>query len=128
MLKVIALGRVTKDVEVKYTQSGKCVCTFIIAANREFKNEQGTYDTDFVPVVVWGKAAELCGNSLAKGHKVLVEGRLQNRSYEAKDGSKRYISEIISTHIEFVERKADVQPKTVDKMGTETPFDENVPF
>lgn len=132
MLKVIAMGRVTKEPEVRYTQSGKCVCTFIIAVNREFKNEDGNYDADFIPVVVWGKAAELAGNSLDKGHRILVEGRLQNRSYEAKDGSKRYIAEIISQHIEFVERKADVKPKTMDKMGTDvtgdTPFDENVPF
>lgn len=128
MLKVIAMGRVTKEPEVRYTQSGKCVCTFIIAVNREFKNEDGNYDADFVPVVVWGKAAELAGNSLDKGHRILVEGRLQNRSYEAKDGSKRYIAEIISQHIEFVERKSDVKPKTMDKMGTEEPFDNVVPF
>ena len=128
MLKVIAMGRVTKEPEVRYTQSGKCVCTFIIAVNREFKNEEGNYDADFVPVVVWGKAAELAGNSLDKGHRILVEGRLQNRSYEAKDGSKRYIAEIISQHIEFVERKSDVKPKTMDKMGTEEPFDNVVPF
>lgn len=128
MLKVIAMGRVTKEPEVRYTQSGKCVCTFIIAVNREFKNEEGNYDADFVPVVVWGKAAELAGNSLDKGHRILVEGRLQNRSYEAKDGSKRYIAEIISQHIEFVERKSDIKPKTMDKMGTEEPFDNVVPF
>lgn len=132
MLKVIAMGRVTKEPEVRYTQSGKCVCTFIIAVNREVKNEEGNYDADFVPVVVWGKAAELAGNSLDKGHRILVEGRLQNRSYIAKDGSKRYIAEIISQHIEFVERKSDVKPKTMDKLGTDvtgdTPFDENVPF
>lgn len=132
MLKVIAMGRVTKEPDVRYTQSGKCVCTFVIAVNREVKNEDGNYDADFFPVVVWGKAAELAGNSLDKGHRILVEGRLQNRSYEAKDGSKRYIAEIISQHIEFVERKADVKPKTMDKMGTDvtgdTPFDENVPF
>lgn len=127
MLKVIGLGRLTKDPEVRYTQSGKCVCTFVLAVNRETKNEQGTYDADFVPVVVWGKAAELAGNSLAKGHRVLVEGRLQNRSYEAKDGSKRYITEIISQHIEFVERKADVERK-YDDQPKSAPFDEIVPF
>lgn len=128
MLKVIGMGRLTKDPEVRYTQSGKCVCTFVLAVNRETKNEQGTYDADFVPVVVWGKAAELSGNSLAKGHRVLVEGRLQNRSYEAKDGSKRYIAEIISQHIEFVERKADVERKS-DAQPKSTPFEsEIVPF
>lgn len=129
MLKVIGLGRLTKDPEVRYTQSGKCVCTFVLAVNRETKNEQGTYDADFVPVVVWGKAAELAGNSLAKGHRILVEGRLQNRSYEAKDGSKRYIAEIISQHIEFVERKADVERKSDAQPKNETPFEsEIVPF
>lgn len=124
MLKVIAMGRVVKEPEVKYTQAGKCVCTFIIACNREYKNEQGNYDADFAPVVVWGKAAELCGNSLDKGYRILVEGRLQIRSYDAKDGTKKYITEIISQHIEFIERKSDVQPKT----ETQEPFDENVPF
>ena len=129
MLKVIGLGRLTKDPDVRYTQSGKCVCTFVLAVNRETKNEQGTYDADFVPVVVWGKAAELAGNSLAKGHRVLVEGRLQNRSYEAKDGSKRYIAEIISQHIEFVERKADVERKSDDQPKADAPFEsEIVPF
>lgn len=128
MLKVIGMGRLTKDPEVRYTQSGKCVCTFVLAVNREMKNEQGTYDADFVPVVVWGKAAELAGNSLAKGHRVLVEGRLQNRSYEAKDGSKRYIAEIISQHIEFVERKADVE-RNFDAQPKSAPFEsEIVPF
>ena len=125
MLKVIAMGRVVKEPEVKYSQTGKCLCTFIIACNREYKNEQGNYDADFVPVVVWGKAAELCGNSLDKGHRILVEGRLQIRSYDAKDGTKKYITEIISQHIEFIERKSDVQPKT-EKPAE--PFDEDVPF
>lgn len=124
MLKVIAMGRVVKEPEVKYSQTGKCLCTFVIACNREFKNEQGNYDADFVPVVVWGKAAELAAGSLDKGHRILVEGRLQIRSYDAKDGSKRYITEIISQHIEFIERKADIQPKT----EKQEPFDENVPF
>lgn len=128
MLKVIGMGRLTKDPEVRYTQSGKCVCTFVLAVNREMKNEQGIYDADFIPVVVWGKAAELAGNSLAKGHRVLVEGRLQNRSYEAKDGSKRYIAEIISQHIEFVERKADVE-RNSDAQPKAEPFEsEIVPF
>ena len=126
MLKVIALGRLTADPEVRYTQSQKAVCTFTLACNREFKNEQGNYDADFMPVVVWGKAAELAGNSLAKGHRVLVEGRLQNRNYEAKDGSKRYIAEIISQRIEFVEKKE--QPKNLADIGQEVPFDTDSPF
>ena len=105
MLKVIALGRLTANPEMRYTQSQKAVCTFTLACNREFKNEQGNYDADFMPVVVWGKAAELCGNSLQKGHRLLVEGRLQIRNFEGKDGQKRYVAEVIASNVEFIERK-----------------------
>ena len=132
MIRVIALGRLTKDVDTRYTDSGKVVTQFTIAVNRDFKNAQGNYDADFFNVVMWGKLAEIAGNSLAKGHRVLIEGRLQNRSYEAKDGGKRYITEIIADKMEFIERKSDVQPKTMEEMGTDvtkdSPFDETVPF
>lgn len=123
MLKVIAMGRVTKEPEVRYTQSGKCVCTFIIAVNREFKNEDGNYDADFVPVVVWGKAAELVGNSCAKGHRLLVEGRLQIRNFDAKDGTKHWVTEIISQNIEFIEKREQKDaPKQMQDIGEEVPW------
>ena len=120
----VLMGRITKEVDVKYTTSGKCVASFTMAVNRPFKNEQGKYDADFIPVVVWGKAAELVGNSCQKGHRLLVEGRLQIRNFEGKDGSKRYVAEIIASNIEFVERKE----KTMKDMGQEVPFDEEVRF
>lgn len=101
------LGRLTKDPEVKYTQSGKCVATFTLAVDRPFKGADGAKETDFIPVVVWGKIAELVGNSCVKGHRLLVEGRLQIRSYEAKDGTKRWVTEVIANSVEFIERKAD---------------------
>lgn len=136
MNKVILLGRLTKPVEVRYTTSQKVVAQFDIAVNRDFKNANGEYEADFFHVVMWGKLAELAGNSLDKGHRVLVEGRLQNRSYEAKDGTKRYITELIADKMEFIERKADKQeaPKTMADMGTdvtkEMPFDDikDIPF
>ena len=135
MNKTIFLGRVVRQPEIRYTQNQKVVAQFDIAVNRDFKNANGEYEADFFRVVMWGKVAELAGNSLDKGHRVLLEGRLQNRSYEAKDGTKRYVTEIIADKMEFIERKADIQkheePKTMAEMGQDvtSPADfENVPF
>lgn len=132
------LGRLIKSVEVRYTQNQKVVAQFDIAVNREFKNAQGEYEADFFHVVMWGKLAELAGNSLDKGHRVLVEGRLQNRSYEAKDGTKRYITELIADKMEFIEKKFEGNvgraPHSMANMGTdvtkEMPFDDanDIPF
>ena len=123
MNKIVILGRLTKDPEVKYTPSQKVVTTFTLAVDRPFLNPEGKREADFIPVVVWGKAAELVGNSCAKGHRLLVEGRLQIRNFDAKDGTKHWITEVVSTNIEFIERKSDTvrQPQTTD-LGEEVPF------
>lgn len=126
MNKIVLLGRLTKDVEVKYTPSQKVVATFTLAVDKPFSGEKK--EADFVPVVVWGKSAELIGNSCQKGHRLLVEGRLQIRNFEAKDGTKRYVAEVIANSFEFIERKSDVQPKQMASMGKEVPFDEEVSF
>lgn len=118
------LGRLTRNPEIKYTQNGKCVASFTLAVDRPFKNQNGEKEADFIPVVAWGKAAELIGNSCVKGHRLLVEGRLQIRNFEAKDGTKKWITEVISTRIEFIERKE----KSFNDIGKEVPFDEEVPF
>lgn len=133
MNKVILMGRLTKDPEVKYTQTGKVVTQFTLAVDRPFKDANGNKETDFIPVVVWGKAAELVGNSCQKGHRLLVDGRLQIRSYEDKDGSKRWVTEIIVSGVEFVERKSDKGGTSGDKsefeqFGHAVPFDEDIPF
>lgn len=106
MNKAIIMGRLTKDPDVKYTQTGKVVTQFTLAVDRPFKTPDGQKEADFIPVVVWGKAAELVGNSCQKGHRLLVDGRLQIRSYDAKDGTKRWVTEIIANSVEFIERKA----------------------
>jgi single-strand DNA-binding protein len=130
MNKWIGLGRLVKDPEVKYTESGKVVTQFTLAVNRPFTNQQGQNEADFIPVVVWGKQAELIGNSCAKGHRLLVEGRIQIRSYDGKDGTKRWVTEIIANNFEFIERKE--QPKDMANMGTDVtkdaPFNEEIPF
>lgn len=138
MNKIILMGRLVRDPEVRYTQTGKVVCQFTIAVDRPFANQDGQREADFIPVIVWGKQAELCGNSLTKGQRVLVEGRLQIRSYDAKDGSKRWVTEVIANGFEFIERKGDFAnggaPANAGKadfesgFGSPVPFDEEIPF
>ena len=126
MNKIVILGRLTKDPEVKYTPSQKVVTTFTLAVDRPFLNPEGKREADFIPVVVWGKAAELVGNSCAKGHRLLVEGRLQIRNFDAKDGTKHWITEVVSTNIEFIERKAEGSvgrpPHAITDVGEVVPF------
>lgn len=88
--KVFLIGNLTKDPEMRSTQSGVAVCNFSIAVNRRFRNPQtGQQETDFLNVIAWRQLAELCSKYLAKGRKVAVTGSIQTRTYEAKDGSKR---------------------------------------
>ena len=131
---ITILGRLTKDPEVRYTPSQKVVASFTLAVDRPFLNQQGQREADFIPVVVWGKAAELVGNSCGKGHRLLVEGRLQIRNFDAKDGTKHWVTEVIASNVEFIERKSEsknAQLKTMAEMGKDvtSPADfENVPF
>ncbi|VBB07522.1 Hypothetical protein LUCI_2771 [Lucifera butyrica] len=106
MNKVILVGRLARDPEVRYTQNGKAVASFAVAVNRIGGGQTpGQRDADFIPIVAWEKLAEVCGNNLTKGQRVLVEGRLQLRSYETNDGQKRNVAEVIAQNIEFLERK-----------------------
>lgn len=89
MNKVFLIGNLTKDPEMRSTQSGVAVCNFSIAVNRRFKNANGEQETDFLNVIAWRQLAELCGKYLAKGRKVAVTGSIQTRTYEAKEASGR---------------------------------------
>jgi single-strand DNA-binding protein len=91
--KVIIIGRLTKDVELKYTQSGKAVAQFSIAVDDGYGDNKRTY---YPNIVVWGKSAETCGNCIAKGSKVAVSGKLTTRSYDGKDGKKVYVTEVVA--------------------------------
>lgn len=104
MNSVVLVGRLVRDTEVRYTQSGKAVATFTLAVDRRFKQE-GQPQADFIPCVAWGKTAEFAGKYLAKGNRCGVEGRIQIRSYEAQDGSKRHVTEIVIDQLEFLENK-----------------------
>jgi single-strand DNA-binding protein len=128
MNKVILVGRLTQDPEVRYTQSGKAVASFTIAVNRF--SGQGQKEADFIPVVAWEKLAETCGNNLTKGQRVLIEGRLQIRSYEANDGQKRRVAEVIAQNMEFLERKqvAADDNKDTNPFGGQVVPEEEIPF
>ena len=103
MNKVFLIGNLTKDPEMRSTQSGVAVCNFTIAVNRRFRNPQtGQQETDFLNVIAWRQLAELCSKYLAKGRKVAVTGSMQTRQYEAKDGSKRTAWDIVADEVEFL--------------------------
>lgn len=128
MNKIILLGRLVREPEVRITPSEKTVCTFTLAVNRRFKNAQGQNEADFINIVVWGKIAENCGNYLVKGKRALVEGRLQLRNYEAKDGSgKRYVTEVIAESVTFLDYANSNNDHGSQTYNNET-FDEEVPF
>lgn len=102
MNKVILIGNLTKDPDFRTTTSGTSVCSFSIAVNRRFQNQAGEKVADFFNIVAWRQLGELCNKYLSKGRKVCVAGELQNRSYDAKDGTKRYVTEIVADDIEFL--------------------------
>ncbi|MBC3888460.1 single-stranded DNA-binding protein [Acetobacterium paludosum] len=102
MNKVILVGRLTRDPDVKNTTTGKAVATFTLAVDRRFKNKDGQKEADFVPIVVWGKQAEIAGQYLSKGSQIGVSGRLQVRSYDAQDGQRRYVTEVVADEISFL--------------------------
>ena len=103
MNKVVLVGRLTKDPELKFAQgTGTAVTTFTVAVNRRFKRE-GQPEADFIPVVVFGKTAEATANYMSKGKLISVSGNIQTRTYDAKDGTKRYVTEVIADEVDFLE-------------------------
>lgn len=99
MNKVVLIGRLTKDPELKFTPgTGSAVTTFTLAVDR-YNTKTGKMEADFIPVVVWGKQAESCANYLSKGNQVAISGRIQTRNYDAKDGTKRYVTEVVADNI-----------------------------
>lgn len=100
--RVVLVGRLTKDPELKYTPNGVAVATFTLAVNRQFPNQQGEREADFLNIVVWRKAAENVANFLKKGNLAGVDGRIQVRTYE-QDGKRQYFTEIVADSVQFLE-------------------------
>lgn len=103
--RAVLVGRLTKDPDLRQTQSGISVATFTLAVNRTFTNGSGEREADFVQCVIWRKQAENVAQYVHKGSLVGVEGRLQTRSYDANDGSKRFVMEVIADSVQFLESK-----------------------
>jgi single-strand DNA-binding protein len=139
MNRVTLTGRLTKDPEIRYTQTGKAVASFTLAVDRFRSQAQAEKTADFIPIVAWDKLAELCGNYLTKGQKVLVEGRLQIRSYDTNEGQKRWVTEVVISDMEFLEKKAASpsydsgrhpasEPGNINSFGKDVFPDEEIPF
>lgn len=93
-INVTLIGRLTKDPNFRTTDGGHNLATFTVAVNRDYKDNTGNRSTDFIPVITWNKTAEYCGKYLKKGYKVSIVGRFETRTYDAKDGTKRYVTEV----------------------------------
>ncbi|MEJ2520250.1 MAG: single-stranded DNA-binding protein [Desulfuromonadales bacterium] len=139
--KAILVGNLGKDPERRYTPSGTAVCTFSLATTERFKNKQGEQQerTEWHNIVAWGPLAEICGKYLNKGKQIYCEGRIQNRSYDDRDGNKRYISEVVINEMQMLGRAGDQggggsrpgsEPDRSSGGPEEPPFnpDDDIPF
>lgn len=101
--RVILIGRLAQDPELRYTASGVAVANFTLAVERPFTNQQGEREVDFIDIVVWRRQAETVANHLGKGRLVAVEGRLQIRSYETSEGQRRRVAEVVASNVRFLD-------------------------
>ena len=105
MNKVFLIGRLTRDPELRYTSSNVATASFSIAVDRNFTNQNGEREADFINIVVWRKQAENCKNYLTKGSQVAIDGRIQTRNYEGQDGKKVYVTEVVADNVQFLGSK-----------------------
>jgi len=134
MNRAVLVGRLTKDPELRYTQSGIAVANFTIAVNRRFARE-GEQSADFIPVIVWQKAAENVAKYLNKGSQVAVEGRIQTSSYDNKEGQRVFRTEVVADQVEFIGSKGGGSSSSRDDDFTDSDgdsfkgdFSEEIPF
>lgn len=105
MNKVVLIGRLTKDPELRYTSSNVPAASFTLAVNRNFQNQNGVREADFISIVMWRKQAETAKKYLTKGSLISIEGRIQTRNYDGADGKRVYVTEVIADNFEFLESK-----------------------
>ena len=134
MNNVVLVGRLTRDVELKYIQgSGTPVANFAIAVDREFIGKDGKKEVDFINIVVWDKLAENTKKYTSKGDLIGIEGRLQTRTYEASDGTKRVITEVLASNIQFLVKNTPPKDESKvvvceEKINNGLPEEESVPW
>ena len=131
--KVILVGNLGKDPELRYTASGAAVANFSLATVNNFKNQDGEKETTWHNIVAWKQLAEICGKYLQKGKQVYIDGRIQHRSYDDKDGNKKYITEIVAENMQMLGSKSDTEQRSNDtgnRSQTQEPFnpDDDIPF
>lgn len=123
--RVVLIGRLTRDPELRYTSSGVAVTTFTLAVDRQFTNSQGEKETDFINVVSWRVLAENCANYLKKGKLAAADGRLQIRSYDNNEGKRVYVSEVVADNVRFLEKADNAQATQNTNTGqSEKPSDD----
>ncbi|MGZ9585955.1 single-stranded DNA-binding protein [Paenibacillus marinisediminis] len=115
--RVILIGRLTKDPELRYTPSGVAVTQFTLAVDRPFSSQGGEREADFIPVVTWRQLAETCANYLRKGRLTAVEGRIQVRNYDNNEGKRVYVTEVIADNVRFLESNRDGGGSREDQGG-----------
>lgn len=132
MNNVILLGRLTREAELRYTPSGKSVCQFTLAVQRNYKNKEGKYDADFINVVMWGKNGELLSSTVIKGQRVLIQGQIQVRSYTNKEGNRRWVTEVVANKFDYIENKqkdeSDFEKVFGENKTVPINYDEEIPF
>lgn len=122
--KVLLIGNLTRDPELRYVPSGTAVATFSMAVNRAYTNQAGEKKEEvcFVRIVVWGRRAEVCGEFLSKGSPVFIEGRLQSRSWEDQSGQKRSTTEVVANNVQFLGKGKDMPvPAEPESQGEPAP-------
>ena len=125
------MGNLTKDPETRYTTNQKTTTSFTVACGRGKGKDGNDLGCDFLPIVTWNATAEACGKYLKKGSPVLIEGRIQTRSYDAKDGTKRYVTEIVASEVRFLAngKKSDDASKPEEMDTPEDAGDDvEIPF
>lgn len=132
MNNTVLIGRLTKDVDLKFTGNGVAVGNFTLAVDRGFKNANGEKETDFINCVIWKKSAEALANYTKKGSMISVRGRIQTRSYENNEGKKVYVTEVVVEEFTFLDSKKDSQSNQTSKkenkypeFGNSNPFDKS---
>ena len=127
MNKVILIGRLSQDPEMRTTPNGVATTSFSVAVSRNYTNQNGERDTDFFRCVAWRNQAENIAKYCQKGSQVAVEGRLQNRNYEAQDGTRRYVTEVIADNVTFLGSRSDAQrsnSSAPEEMGNDVEVNE----
>ncbi|GAA5416217.1 single-stranded DNA-binding protein A [Paraliobacillus ryukyuensis] len=124
MNRVVLVGRLTKDPNLRYTPNGIAVANFTIAVNRPFSSQQGNHEADFVNCVIWRRPAENLANFMNKGNLIGVDGRIQTRNFEGQDGKMVFVTEVLAGSVQFLESKNKISSSNQDdkKTGDNNPL------